>query len=206
MLDKNPEQILDNNLTHIQKEFENNIPSLVLCSEPFHKAEFLNRLINSVENPIIFVDMDLLYTGYIESGMIQKKNNVTIFHPDKISWREKLLEIITKVSKEKFLVVIDSFNGVYNMFDDLESARFINSCIMLLSYVGRQTSSSVVITAMVRKKENNEWVVSPGGKQIIKSEKTGIFFLKKIENNLVINTFEDSDTNSKIFKIEQENI
>ena len=206
MLDKNPEQILDNNLTHIQKEFENNIPSLVLCSEPFHKAEFLNRLINSVENPIIFVDMDLLYTGYVESGMIQKKNNVTIFHPDKISWREKLLEIITKVSKEKFLVVIDSFNGVYNMFDDLESARFINSCIMLLSYVGRQTSSSVVITAMVRKKENNEWVVSPGGKQIIKSEKTGIFFLKKIENNLVINTFEDSDTNSKIFKIEQENI
>jgi len=206
VLDKNPEQILDNNLTHIQKEFENNIPSLVLCSEPFHKAEFLNRLINSVENPIIFVDMDLLYTGYIESGMIQKKNNVTIFHPDKISWREKLLEIITKVSKEKFLVVIDSFNGVYNMFDDLESARFINSCIMLLSYVGRQTSSSVVITAMVRKKENNEWVVSPGGKQIIKSEKTGIFFLKKIENNLVINTFEDSDTNSKIFKIEQENV
>ena len=206
MLDKNPEQILDNNLTHIQKEFENNIPSLVLCSEPFHKAEFLNRLINSVENPIIFVDMDLLYTGYIESGMIQKKNNVTIFHPDKISWREKLLEIIIKVSKGKFLVVIDSFNGVYNMFDDLESARFINSCIMLLSYVGRQTSSSVVITAMVRKKENNEWVVSPGGKQIIKSEKTGIFFLKKIENNLVINTFEDSDTNSKIFKIEQENI
>ncbi len=206
MLDKSPEQILDNNLTHIQKEFGKNIPSIVLCSEPFHKAEFLNRLINSVENPIIFVDMDLLYTGYVESGMIQKKNNVTIFHPDKTSWREKLLEIITKVSKEKFLVVIDSFNGVYNMYDDLESARFINSCIMLLSSVGRQTSSSVVITAMARKKENNEGVVSPGGKQIIKSGKTGIFFLKKIDNDLVIKTFEDSDTNSKIFKIEKENI
>ena len=206
MLDKSPEQILDNNLTHIQKEFGKNIPSIVLCSEPFHKAEFLNRLINSVENPIIFVDMDLLYTGYVESGMIQKKNNVTIFHPDKISWRKKLLEIITKVSKEKFLVVIDSFNGVYNMYDDLESARFINSCIMLLSSVGRQTSSSVVITAMARKKENNEWVVSPGGKQIIKSGKTGIFFLKKIDNDLVIKTFEDSDTNSKIFKIEKENV
>jgi len=206
VLDKSPEQILDNNLTHIQKEFGKNIPSIVLCSEPFHKAEFLNRLINSVENPIIFVDMDLLYTGYVESGMIQKKNNVIIFHPDKTSWRKKLLEIITKISKEKFLVVIDSFNGVYNMYDDLESARFINSCIMLLSSVGRQTSSSVVITAMARKKENNEWVISPGGKQIIKSEKTGIFFLKKIKNDLVINTLEDSDTNSKIFKIEKENL
>jgi len=203
VLDKSPELVLDNNLTHIQNEFGQNIPSIVLCSEPFHKAEFLNRLINSVENPIIFVDMDLLYTGYVESGMIKEKNNVTIFHPDKESWKEKLLEIITKVSKEKFLVVIDSFNGVYNMFDDLESARFINSCIMLLSSVGRQTSSSVVIIAMARKKENNEWILSPGGKQIIKSGKTGVFLLKKIKNDLVISTFEDADTNSKIFKIGQ---
>ncbi len=76
---------------------------------------------------------------------------------------------------------------------------------MLLSSVGRQTSSSVVITTMARKKENNEWILSPGGKQIIKSGKTGIYFLKKIENNLVISTLEDRDTNSKIFKIEQEN-
>jgi hypothetical protein len=203
VLDKSPEYVLDNNLTCIQNEFRQNLPSIVLCSEPFHKAEFLNRLINSVENPIIFVDMDLLYTGYVESGMIRKKNNVTIFHPDKESWKKELLEIITKVSKKKFLVLIDSFNEVYNMFNDLESARFINACIMLLSSVGKQTSSSIVIVAMARKKENNEWILLPGGKHIIKSEKTGIFFLKKIENNLMISSFEN--TNSKIFKIEQEN-
>jgi hypothetical protein len=205
VLDKNPENILDNNLTCIQNEFRQNLPSIVLCSEPFHKAEFLNKLINSVENPIIFIDVDLLYTGYVESGMIQKKNNVTIFHPDKESWKKELLEIITKVSKKRFLVVIDSFNGVYNMFDDLESARFINACIMLLSSVGKQTSSSIVIVAMARKKENNEWILLPGGKHIIKSEKTGVFFLKKIENDLVINTLEEMNTNSRIYKIEQEN-
>ena len=203
VLDKNPEQVLDNNLTHIQNEFEQNVPSIVLCSEPFHKVEFLNRLINSVKNSIVFVDMDLLYTGYVESGMIQKRDNVIVFHPDKISWKEKLSEITSKVSKGKFLVVIDSFNGVYNMFDDLESARFINSCIMLLSSIGRQTSSSIVITAMARKKENNEWILSPGGKQIIQSGKTGVYFLKKIGNNLTISTLEDVDTSSKIFKIEQ---
>jgi len=205
VLDKSPEQILDNNLTYIKNEFEKNVPSIVLCSEPFHKAEFLNRLINSVESSVIFIDMDLLYTGYVESGMIPKKDNVIIFHPNKTSWREKLSEIISKISKEKFLVVIDSFNGVYSIFDELESARFVNSCIMLLSYVGRQTSSSVVITTMARKKENNEWILLPGGKQIIKSENTGIYFLKKIENSLVISTLEDRDMNSKIFKIEQEN-
>jgi len=204
VLDKNPELILDNNLVHIKNEFELNIPSLVLCLEPFHKIEFLYRLINSIENQIIFVDMDLLYTGYVESGMIKKKDNVRIFHPEEENWEKKLTEIISKVSKEKFLVVIDSFNGVYNMFNDLESVRFVNSCIMLLSSIANQTDSSIVITGMVRKKENIGWVISPGGKQIIRSKKTGVYFVKKNENHLIFTTLEKSD--SKAFKIEHKNI
>lgn len=204
VLDKSPELILDNNLVHIKNEFELNIPSLVLCSEPFHKVEFLYRLINSIESKIIFVDLDLLYTGYVESGMIPKNKNVIIFHPEKENWEEKLTEIISKVSKEKFLVVIDSFNGVYNMFDDLESARFVNSCIMLLSSLANQTSSSVVVTGMARKKENVGWIISPGGKQIIKSEKTGVYFIKKNQNNLIFSSLEENDRRS--FKIEHQNL
>ena len=204
VLDKSPELILDNNLVHIKNEFKLNIPSLVLCSEPFHKVEFLYRLINSIESKIIFVDLDLLYTGYVESGMIPKNKNVVIFHPEKENWEEKLTEIISKVSKEKFLVVIDSFNGVYNMFDDLESARFVNSCIMLLSSLANQTSSSVVVTGMARKKENVGWIISPGGKQIIKSEKTGIYFIKKNQTNLIFTSLEENDRRS--FKIEHQNL
>lgn len=202
VLDKSPEQILDNNLVHIKDEFQSHIPSIVLCSEPFHKIEFLNRLINSVSIPVIFVDMDLLYTGYVESQMIPKKENVILFHPDKINWNEKLSEIISTVSKENFLVVIDSFNGVYNMFDDLESARFINSCIMLLSSISRQANSSVVVTAMARKKESDEWIISPGGKHVIKSGKTGVYFLKKSKDDLIISILNKNNLFSKSFKIE----
>ena len=81
MLDKNPEMVLEDNLENIQNEFKKNVPSLVLCSDSFHKIEFLNKLITSVENPIIFLDMDLLYSGYIESKIIQKKENLIIFVP-----------------------------------------------------------------------------------------------------------------------------
>ena len=190
VLDKNPEQIIDSDLTQIQIKFEQNNPNIVLCSKPFHKIEFLNELINSTEDPIIFVDMDLLYTGYVESKMIQKKENLTIFCPDKTDWEGKFSEIISKVSKDRFLVIIDSFNGVYNMFDDLESAIFINSCVMLLSSIGNHVKSSVVITGIARKKENDGWVLSPGGRHIIKSEKTGVYFLKKSENNWKISTLE----------------
>ena len=206
MLDKNPELAIDDDLTKIQIEFEQKNPNIILCSKPFHKIEFLNRLINSVKDPIIIVDMDLLYTGYVQSGMIKKKENVTIFCPDKIDWKEKISKIISNISKERFLVIIDSFNGVYNLFDELESARFINSCIMLLSSIGNQTKSSVIVTGMARKKDDDEWVLSPGGKHIIKSEKTGVYFLKKSLNDLVIVTLEKVGTNSRKFIIKQENI
>ncbi len=197
MLDKNPEQIIGNDLTQIQIKFEQNNPNVILCSKPFHKIEFLDKLINSTEDPIIFIDMDLLYTGYVESKMIQKKENLTIFCPDKADWEEKFSEIISKVSKNRFLVIIDSFNGVYNLFDDLESAIFINSCVMLLSSIGNHVKSSVLITGIARKKENDGWVLSPGGRHVIKSEKTGVYFLKKTENNLVISTLEQTDGNRK---------
>ena len=206
MLDKNPELAIDDDLTKIQIEFEQKNPNIILCSKPFHKIEFLNRLINSVKDPIIIVDMDLLYTGYVQSGMIKKKENVTIFCPNKIDWKEKISKIISNISKERFLVIIDSFNGVYNLFDELESARFINSCIMLLSSIGNQTKSSVIVTGMARKKDDDEWVLSPGGKHIIKSEKTGVYFLKKSLNDLVIVTLEKVGTNSRKFIIKQENI
>ena len=200
MLDKSPEWVLDNNLIDIQNEFKKNVLSILLCSEPFQKTEFLNRLINSVENSIIFVDMDLLYTGYVESGMIQIKDNLFILNPDKENWRKELSDIIIKTSKEKVLVIIDSFNGIYNIFDDLESVRFINSCIMLLGSLGKNSDSTIIVTGMARKKENDEWVISPGGKQIIKSEKTGIFYLKKIKEKIIISNVDK--TKVKNFKIE----
>lgn len=190
MLDKSPKIISDENLEYIQNEFKKNIPNLILCSNSFHKIEFLNKIIISTKNPIIFVDMDLLYSGYIESKMMQEKENLMIFQPSNLNWKEKLSEIITKVSKKEFLIIIDSFNGIYNLFDDLESARFVNSCIMLLSSLGKQTNSTIVITAMARKKENSEWILSPGGKHIMKSAKMGIYFLKKIQNDLIIRSID----------------
>ncbi len=187
-MDKSPEIILDDNLKYIQSEFKKNIPNLILSSNSFHKIEFLNKIISSTKNPIIFVDMDLLYSGYIESKIIQHKENLTIFQPNNLNWKEKLAEISNKISKEEFLIIIDSFNGIYNIFDDLESARFVNSCIMLLSSLGKQSNSTIIITALARKKENSEWILSPGGKKIMKLVKMGIFYIKKKQNDLIINS------------------
>jgi hypothetical protein len=198
VLDKNPEMTYDGNLEYFQNEFKKNVPSLVLCSNSFHKIEFLNKLIISVKNPIIFVDMDLLYSGYVESKMIQKKENLIIFQPNKLNWKQKLSEIISKVSNKEFLIIIDSFNGIYNLFDDLESARFVNSCIMLLSSLGKQSNSTLVITGMARKKENSEWILSPGGKNIMKLARSSVYFLKKTQNDLKLKKIDQLAENRTI--------
>ena len=197
MLDKNPEINLNHNLEYFQNEFKKNVPSLVLCSNSFHKIEFLSKLIIFEKNPIIFVDMDLLYSGYIESKIIKQKKDLVIFRPNKLDWKEKLSEIICKISEKEFLIIIDSFNGIYNLFDNLESARFVNSCLMLLSSLGKQNDCTVVVTGMAKNKDNSEWILSPGGKHIMKLSETNLYFLKKIQNKLTIRIIDYDQKKSK---------
>jgi hypothetical protein len=68
---------------------------------------------------------------------------------------------------------------------------------MLLSSLGKQANSTILITAMGRKKENSEWILSPGGKHIMKSAKTGVYFLKKNKNDLIIKLVDNNTSKSK---------
>ncbi len=203
MLDKNPKWILDNDLVRLKNEFSDKNPNIILCSEPFLKSEFLNRLIESTTFPVIFLDFDLLYSGYIISGIIKKKENVKILRSSRVNLEKDLKEIIERISKEKVLVILDSFNGVYNMFDELESARFINATIMLLSSIARHTKSLIVATAMAIKNDKGEWILSPGGRHIIDSKNSGMYNLGISETSLVLNSKNSRLYYEKYFEIKK---
>jgi len=205
VLDKNPEQVLDGDLIYVRHEFSNKNLNIILCSEPFLKAEFLNELIDSINYPIIFLDFDLLYSGYIVSEMIKKNDKVKIYRPNKTDWKKIIYEIAKRISNEKLVVVIDSFNGFCNIFDEKESGRFINVSLMLLSSIGREGGSSVIITAMARKNNNDEWILSPGGRHIIDSKRSGIYHLKRIGNSLMLDSLNQVGNTEKIFKINHSN-
>jgi len=206
VLDKNPQEILDNDLTYVKKEFLIKNPNMILCSEPFLKAEILNELINSITYPVIFLDFDLLYSGYVVSELIKKNERVEIYRPSKIDLKKIISEIANKISSEKFLVIIDSLNGFYNIFDEKESGRFINASLMLLSSISRENDSSVIITAITRKNDVGEWILSPGGRHIIDSKKSGMFHLKRIDNNMIIRSLNQIGNTEKTFKIELSNV
>jgi len=201
VLDKNPQQILDNDLVHIKKDFSTKNPNIILCSEPFLKAKMLINLIDSVAFPVIFLDFDLLYSGYVVSEMIKKNENVEIYRPNKTDLKKIISEIAKKISNEKFLVIIDSLNGFYNIFDEKESGRFINASLMLLSSIGREGDSLVIITAITRKNDDGEWILSPGGKHIIESKKSGMYHLKRISGSIMLGSLNRVGSTDKIFKI-----
>jgi len=206
VLDKNPQEILDNDLTYVKKEFSIKNPNIILCSEPFLKAEILNELIDSITYPIIFLDFDLLYSGYVVSELIKKNERVEIYRPSKIDLKKIISEIANKISSEKFLVIIDSLNGFYNIFDEKESGRFINASLMLLSSISRENGSSVIITAITRKNDGGEWILSPGGRHIIDSKKSGMFHLKRIDKSIRIRLLNQIGNTEKTFKIELFNV
>jgi len=201
VLDKNHEQILDSDLTCVRKEFSNKNLNIILCSDPFLKTEFLKELINSNDYPVIFLDFDLLYSGYIVSEMIKKNNKVDIYRPSKEDWKKNITEIANRISNEKKMIVIDSFNGFYGIFDEKESGRLINASLMLLSFIGIESGSSVIITAIVRKNDNNEWILSPGGRHIIDSKKSGMYNLSRMDNSFILSSLNQKGVTEKTFKI-----
>ena len=190
MLDKNPKKILVGNLEHLQKGFADKNPNIVCSSKPFIKSEFLNRLIDLTNFPIVFFDFDLLYSGYVKSEMIKKNENVKIFRINRENFMKNIEELIEQISKEKVLVIFDSLNGFYNIFDELESSRFINAIIMLISSAARETNSQIIATAMGIRNDSKEWVLSPSGRHLIEYKKSGMYYLSKSETRLDLNQIE----------------
>ena len=180
-MDKNP-QSRERDILH---KFSQDIPSVILCDESFSKMAFLNYLINSSAESVIFVDMDLLYSGYIRSGMIREKSSVSIVCPNMEDWKIRFVDIIKRITNKRTLVIVDSLNGLYSSLDDLDSARLVNACIMMLAVVGKENGSSVVITGIARKREG-EWLLSPGGRQLIRSDLTSMYHIRRDADNLTV--------------------
>ena len=197
MLDKNHDQNLNNNFQSIANEFSNKNPNMVLCSEPFTKSNFLHLLINSIDIPIFFLDFDLLYSGYLESSMVPKKKKVIVYQLEKNNLCEKISEIAEKISKEKCLIILDSFNGLHSFFTELKSSMFLNSILMLLSSIANQTNSIIIVSIMARKSDG-DWVLTPGGRQIIESEKLGKYQLTNEKNSFILKSL----NKNSVFKLE----
>ncbi len=186
MLDKNPDQHSLIGLNEVKKYLEKNTLNSILCDEPFVKAVFLAKLIEQIDVPILYLDFDLLYSGYVNAEMLPRKVNVSLFSPLQNDWNQVLKKILMMVLKEKSFVIIDSLNGLYNLFDYKDVGRLVNAYVMLLTFVAKESDSSVLVVNMARKKDEEEWVLSPSGRRVVDAKIMTNLYLKKQNSGIIV--------------------
>ena len=201
-LDKNPEQYSDEDLSSIMKIIELNTLNSIMFSDPFLKTIFLNKLILKTNTPILYLDFDLLYSGYVTSNIISLRNGVTLYHPTKDNWIKTLKTILLKLSENKSMLIMDSLNGLFNLHNEKKDAgRLINSYIMFLSCVAKMSNSCIVLPSITRKKNDEGWALSITGRHVIESKQMTRIQLDQINSNMIANVISEKDNTKQSIKI-----
>ena len=177
----------------IQRILEQKQINFVLYSDPFLKAGFLSKLVQDYNENILYLDLDLLYSGYVKSGTLPSKKNITLFQPDNLTLTNNLKEMLSKASTTKSVIIVDSINGLYNLLNRKKDiGKTVTSIIMLLASISRDTDSYVIVCSMARYKKEEGWVLSPTGKRLIDTKNSKKILLEYGKDGIVLNRLDDS--------------
>jgi len=169
---KNPDVSAKSSNLNLQKILEPNSINSIFYTDPFLKAGFISKLIQDSKLEVLYLDLDLLYSGYLASGILSTPENLSLFQPTVETLYPILKEILVKASLSQNIIIIDSLNGLYNILNRKRNiGKTVMSFIMLLASVAKMTQSYIVIASMVRYKKKEGWILSPTGKNIIEKSK-----------------------------------
>lgn len=163
------------------------------------KTYFFHRFASILRVPTIYLDFDLLYSGYVASGILQRDDNIEIVRTQPEHFKEAVLSTLEKISMQRHLVIFDSLNGLFTELDRKDSGRLINSVVMLLTSVGKHTNSVILIGSLSRFREGQGWVLSALGRRIIEVERMNLISVRKREQYLqLVLTDHNNATKSSI--------
>ncbi|TSA18813.1 MAG: hypothetical protein D4R72_01230, partial [Nitrosopumilales archaeon] len=127
-------------ILNLQNILTQNKINSVLYSDPFLKAGFVVKLVEDLKLDVLYLDLDLLYSGYLASGMIKTPQNLTLFQPTFEVLNKTLAKILVDLSTKKSIVIIDSLNGLFNILHKKkEIGKIVASYVMLLASMAYST-------------------------------------------------------------------
>ena len=161
--------------------------NLIAYSDPYAKTVLMKELIGESNDKIIYLDFDLLFSGYIHSNIISKSEKLSLFQVEKRTWENILQQTLLEISLNKCIVIIDSINVFYNIFTERSDVgRFINSSIMFLANSAKISNSIILISAFIPGREK---ISEEMPKYIIETESLSKFFLDMKNSFLTISTY-----------------
>ena len=178
---------VNKNLKHIDiiKLLNKNTLNYLLYEEPASKISVISQIMNNCDIPILYLDFDLLFSGYINTGLIKMNHKVTIKTPTPYTWKDTLKSAMSYTSNKRSIIVLDSLNGLSSMLER-NSTRIIYAHIMLLGLIARHSKSTVIIPCMIKKKKKKEWTVAITGGKIINRENETKIHLKWSKKGILI--------------------
>lgn len=189
---KNPSDGSQSQL-NLQMMLEQDLINSVFYSDPFLKAGFISKLVQDTKLEVLYLDLDLLYSGYVVSGTIPTEKNLTLFQPTTETLYKMIKEILVKASLSKTIIIVDSLNGLFNMLNRKKNiGKIVMSIMMLLASMAKMTKSYLVITSMVRYKKEEGWILSPTGKRLIETKNSKKILLEHGKDGIVLSMPSDS--------------
>jgi hypothetical protein len=168
---KNPNVDLNSSKLNLQAILEQDLINSVFYPDPFLKAGFISKLIQDTRLEVLYLDLDLLYSGYVVSGILPTKENIFLFQPTTETLNHILKEILDKASMTQTIIIVDSLNGLFNILNRKKNVgKTVMSIIMLLASITKMTKSYLIVTSMVRFKKEEGWILSPTGKRLIETK------------------------------------
>jgi hypothetical protein len=172
--------------TAVQNILELNTTNMIFYEDSFTKTAFFTKEIPNWEIPIFYFDFDLQYTGFVRAGITPPLKNLTLLYPENGSLREVLKSVIEKISKKRSLVIIDSFNGFFNILEgEKDLARLINSFLMLLVSSGKYTKSTVIVGILSKLNDENKWILYNTGRRVMDNEHFTKIQLTRSKNSIL---------------------
>ena len=185
MLHKNQRSLVAEKITKIV--FEQNLSSITF-DEAITKTYFFHKLSQVVEMPVLYIDFDLLYSGYLAANILPQNENVELYAP-KENWYDHLAQITNKISTKKYLVLIDSLNGFFaTMSENKESGRIINSILVLLAS-STQKSDTAILFGSTAKIKDDGWVLPGIGRKVLQIQKMNLLTIQQKNQSLNFMSF-----------------
>ena len=192
VLFKNPTDGFQSQL-NLQTMLEQDLINSVFYSDPFLKAGFISKLVQDTKLEVLYLDLDLLYSGYVVSGIIPTEKNLTLFQPTAETLYKMIKEILVKTSLSQTIIVVDSLNGLFNMLNRKKNiGKTVMTIMMLLASIAKMTKSYLVVTSLVRYKKEEGWILSPTGKRLIETKNSKKILLEYGKEGIVLNMPSDS--------------
>ena len=172
---------------NLQTILDQNLINSVFYSDPYLKAGFISKLVQDTKLEVLYLDLDLLYSGYLVSGTLPAKENVTLYKPTSETLYQMLKDILVKASLSQTIIIVDSLNGLFNILNRKKNiGKIIMSIIMLLASIAQMTKSYFIVTSMVRYKKEEGWILSPTGKRLIETRNSKKILLESGQESIVL--------------------